>query len=49
MILEKPKCSKCGKDAMCLVSDIWLCGDCVVELDKRMKEQKKKMIMEIQE
>jgi len=45
-IINKPDCQKCGQPALALVSGMWLCGKCVIELQTRIKKAKEKLIME---
>jgi len=46
-IMERPVCIKCQETAICLISNMWLCGKCLTEVDRKLKEQRKKAIMEI--
>lgn len=48
-IMNKPKCvnfEKCGNEAMCLANGMWLCGPCIVELQKKIKKIKEKLLLE---
>lgn len=44
-IKEKPKCVKCGKPALGLVSDIWLCGEHIIELQQKLKKLKSDLLI----
>jgi len=46
-IMERPSCKKCGQPAFCMYNDLWLCGECLMILDNKLKEHKKKMVMEL--
>lgn len=46
-IYEKPKCN-CGEPAICLNQGIWLCGDCLMKLQDKLKELKQGILKEIQ-
>ena len=48
-IIEKPKCvnfAKCKNYAICLFHDNWLCGECLVKLNKKVKKFITNMIEE---
>lgn len=49
MIMNKPLChnyDKCENDALTLVSGMWLCGDCVIELNNKLKKLKERLLLE---
>ena len=48
-ILNKPKCrnfDKCGNEAMTLVNNMWLCGECVIKLQNKISKLKERLILE---
>jgi len=48
-ILNRPKChnfDRCGNEALCLVSGMWVCGDCLLKLQEKLKILKEKLILE---
>jgi len=48
-ILNKPKChnfDRCGNEAFSLVSGMWVCGDCLLKLQEKLKKLKEKLILE---
>lgn len=48
MWLNKPRCQghDCNNEAITLVSGKWLCGNCLIKLEERIKEIKQKLILE---
>lgn len=46
LLLNQLKCEKCGKKALGLLSDVWLCGDCMIEFDKKRKNAMRELILE---
>ena len=36
-IREAPKCARCGKPAILLYNDFWLCGKCYLEIYNDVK------------
>ena len=45
-ILNKPNCHKCEKPALTLISNMWLCGDCVMKLKEKMDKLKERILLE---
>lgn len=45
-ILNSIKCELCGKRAIGYLNTTWLCGDCIVKYEKKLKEQFKTLMME---
>lgn len=48
-VLNKPLChnhEKCGNEAMSLVNGMWLCGPCIVLLQKKVNKLKEKLLLE---
>jgi len=46
--IECEKCNKCADDGVVIgcFSGVWLCGDCYINFDKKMKELSRKLILE---
>ena len=42
-IMERPKCVKCGKNAMCLLYNNWVCCDCLLTFN----DKKNKIVLEM--
>ncbi len=48
-ILNKPKChnyDRCGNEAMTLVNGMWLCGQCLIRVNERVKKLKEQILLE---
>jgi len=46
---NRPKCinyKKCKNKAICFMNDMWVCGDCIIKLQNKLKEQKKDLILQ---
>lgn len=43
-IYEGPKCI-CGNPAMCLYAEMWLCGKCLAEFDKKKKQKIRELFL----
>jgi len=47
-IIEKPKCvnyERCQNLAICLNGGLWVCGKCITELNKKIDNIKKEMLL----
>ena len=48
--LNKVKCEKCGKGVkealIARYNDLWLCGECLEDYQKKLREINKKLILE---
>ena len=44
-ILNRPPCIKCGEPALTLVCDIWMCGNCYVKLNEKMKKKRQELFL----
>ena len=45
-ITNRPNCKKCERPAITLVNKMWLCGDCLIGLQKKVDELKEKLLLE---
>lgn len=48
-ILNRPKChnyDRCGNEAITLVNQMWLCGQCLVRVNERVKKLKEQILLE---
>ena len=48
-VLNKPMChnhDNCGNAAMSLANGMWLCGDCIVNLQAKVSKMKEKLLLE---
>lgn len=48
-ILNRPDCinyEKCQNSALCLINGMWVCGDCLVKLEEKVKKLKEQFILE---
>ena len=48
-ILNRPKChnfDRCNNEALSLVSGMWVCGECLVKLQDKLRILKEKLILE---
>ncbi|MHA1876733.1 MAG: hypothetical protein ACTSUC_09855 [Promethearchaeota archaeon] len=43
---NRPRCKKCEKPAITYLYDMWLCGDCLTNYLEKLKEEKRKLILE---
>jgi tRNA(Ile2) C34 agmatinyltransferase TiaS len=46
-ILGKPKCDRCGEQAICLIHHKWVCSKCLIELNEKLKIKREKEFMEV--
>ena len=49
VIINRPKCSrweKCGNYAITSASGVWICGDCFIKLQSKLKKLKEKILLE---
>jgi len=48
-ILNKPNChnyDRCGNEAITLVNGLWLCGECLIKVNEKIKKLKEKILLE---
>jgi len=36
---KRPRCDNCSGEALMIINGLNLCGDCIIKLDNRKKEQ----------
>jgi hypothetical protein len=49
VILNKPKChnyDNCGHEALALANNMWLCGDCIIKIQEKVRKIKEKLLLE---
>lgn len=46
IIFKRPPCASCGRPALMVIADCFMCGDCVVKLEKLQRNKTKQMITE---
>ena len=45
-ILNRPLCKKCEKLAMTLFNGIWLCGDCMMKANEKLRKLRENILLE---
>lgn len=48
-IMNKPLChnyDRCGNEAITLMNGIWVCGQCVIRVNNKLKKLKEKILLE---
>jgi len=43
---NRPKCEKCGVNAITVMNGVYLCGDCLVKFNDKLREQNRRLILE---
>jgi len=46
---KKPLChnhANCKQEAISLVNGMWLCGECIIKIQKKIKAAKEKLLIE---
>jgi hypothetical protein len=49
LINELPNCinyEKCGRQAFTLINHMWVCGDCLIKLQEKLKKLKENLLLE---
>jgi len=45
-LLNEIDCEKCGKKALGVINKVWLCGECIVEYEKKLNNKMRQFILE---
>jgi len=49
LVMNKPNChnyDKCGNEAMCLTNGMWLCGECMLLIQAKLRKLKQQLLLE---